>query len=79
MTDPNPPTATFFNNDALALGGCRARRFRLQPGRDVAASLSSTARSAATFAGFDGLQVKLEPPDAACRDAARRHAALRHA
>ena len=37
MKEPNPPTAILFNNDALALGGCRALdELGLQPGRDVA-------------------------------------------
>ena len=33
----NPPTAIIFNNDAMALGGCKAlAEMGLKPGRDVA-------------------------------------------
>jgi DNA-binding LacI/PurR family transcriptional regulator len=37
MRSKNPPTAIIFNNDAMALGGCKALvEMGLKPGRDVA-------------------------------------------
>jgi DNA-binding LacI/PurR family transcriptional regulator len=37
MDGPNPPTAIIFNNDAMAVGGCKALiEMGIQPGRDVA-------------------------------------------
>ena len=37
MRAKNPPTAIIFNNDAMALGGCRALvEMGLKPGKDVA-------------------------------------------
>lgn len=63
MKSPHPPTAILFNNDALALGGCRALgELGLQPGRDVAvivvvdSSLCGYLSPAAS-----GFSVRLEP------------------
>jgi DNA-binding LacI/PurR family transcriptional regulator len=37
MRGPDPPTAIIFNNDAMAVGGCKALiEMGIQPGRDIA-------------------------------------------
>ena len=37
MRGKNPPTAIIFNNDAMALGGCKALvEMGVKPGKDVA-------------------------------------------
>jgi DNA-binding LacI/PurR family transcriptional regulator len=63
MTDPNPPTAILFNNDALALGGCRALgELRLQPGRDVAVIVIVDSPLCGYLSpALTGFSVKLEP------------------
>lgn len=63
MSLPNAPTAILFNNDAVALGGCRALEdLRLEPGRDV----SIIVIVSSPFCGYlspalTGYSVKLEP------------------
>jgi DNA-binding LacI/PurR family transcriptional regulator len=63
MTDPNPPTAILFNNDALAFGGCRALgELRLQPGRDVAVIVIVDSPLCGYLSpALTGFSVKLEP------------------
>ena len=63
MKDPNPPTAILFNNDAFALGGCRALgELRLQPGRDVALIVVVDSPLCSYLSpALTGFSVKLEP------------------
>jgi DNA-binding LacI/PurR family transcriptional regulator len=63
MSQPAPPTAILFNNDAVALGGCRALgEMGLEPGRDVSVIVIVSS----PFCGYlspalTGFSVKLEP------------------
>lgn len=63
LAGPNPPTAILFNNDAVALGGCRALGdLGLEPGRDVSVIVIVSS----PFCGYlspalTGFSVKLEP------------------
>ena len=63
MQGRNPPTAILFNNDALALGGCRALgELRLQPGRDVAAIVIVDSPLCSYLSpALTGFSVALEP------------------
>ena len=63
MKDPNPPTAILFNNDALALGGCRALgELRVQPGRDVAVIVAVDSPLCGYLSpALTGFSVRLEP------------------
>lgn len=63
MSRAVPPTAILFNNDAVALGGCRALGdLGLEPGRDVSVIVIVSS----PFCGYlspalTGFSVKLEP------------------
>ena len=59
----DPPSAIIYNNDAMALGGCRALAdLGLKPGRDVAMILVvSTAFSSYLSPALTGFSTKLEP------------------
>jgi len=63
MKSRRPPTAILFNNDALALGGCRAlRELGLQPGRDVAVIVIVDSPLCGYLSpALSGFSVKLEP------------------
>ncbi len=63
MKGPNPPTAILFNNDALALGGCRALgELGLQPGRDVAVIVIVDSPLCGYLSpSLTGFTVRLEP------------------
>ena len=63
MKDREPPTAILFNNDALALGGCRALgELCLQPGRDVAGIVIVDSPLCSYLSpALTGFSVRLEP------------------
>ena len=58
-----PPTAILFNNDALALGGCRAfSELGLQPGRDLAVIVIVDSPLCGYLSpALSGFSVRLEP------------------
>ncbi len=63
MKSPYPPTAILFNNDALALGGCRALgELGLQPGRNVAVIVIVDSPLCGYLSpSLTGFSVRLEP------------------
>jgi DNA-binding LacI/PurR family transcriptional regulator len=63
MAAEPPPTAIIFNNEAVALGGCRALRdLGLQPGRDVAALVVVAGPFCSYMSpALTGFSVPLEP------------------
>lgn len=60
---PNPPTAVLYNNDSIALGGCRALRdLGLTPGTDVSVLVTvSTPFCGYLSPALSGFAIKLEP------------------
>jgi DNA-binding LacI/PurR family transcriptional regulator len=63
MKGPRPPTAILFNNDALALGGCRAfNELGLRPGRDLAVIVIVDSSLCGYLSpALSGFSVRLEP------------------
>lgn len=63
LESANPPTAILYNNDAIALGGCRALRdLGLTPGADVSVIVTvSTPFCGYLSPALSGFSIKLEP------------------
>jgi len=63
MKNHQPPTAILFNNDALALGGCRALgELGLQPGRNIAVVVIVDSPICGYLSpALTGFSVRLEP------------------
>jgi DNA-binding LacI/PurR family transcriptional regulator len=63
VCQPAPPTAIVYNNDAMALGGCRAlAELGVKPGRDIAVIVVvSTAFSNYLSPALTGFSTRIEP------------------
>lgn len=63
LKSDDPPTAILYNNDAIALGGCRALRdLGLTPGKDVSVLVTvATPFCRYLSPALSGFSIKLEP------------------